>query len=199
MFLGVAEGQGQRTFSHRLHLQLKLECVACHQAAPTSTRLEDNLLPAREVCLPCHKEASTGAPPVTRLARFNHQLHLKMGNLAPAIAAAIDHKTYLSVPPPDLRRHLDTKNACEACHRGMEESERAGAADMPRMADCLVCHNRIDNPFSCEFCHNQTAGLKPADHTPEFLDSHTTGKLKLDKTTCAVCHGRRFTCLGCHS
>ena len=161
--------------------------------------MEDNLLPAREDCLRCHKEVTIGAPPLTRLARFSHHLHLKMGNLAPVIAAAVDKKTYLSPSTPDLRHHLDTQNACEACHRGMEESEQVSSANMPQMADCLVCHNKIDNPFSCEFCHNKAANLKPATHTPDFLDSHTTGKLKLDKTTCAVCHGRRFTCLGCHS
>jgi len=66
------------------------------------------------------------------------------------------------------------------------------------MADCLVCHNDIDPPYSCEFCHAKEAALKPASHAPDFLDTHTTGKLNLDKTTCAVCHGRRFHCLGCH-
>ncbi len=80
----------------------------------------------------------------------------------------------------------------------MEESDRVGPANMPQMADCLVCHNKIDNPFSCEFCHAKNANLKPANHSADFLDTHTAGKLKLDKTTCAVCHGRKFTCLGCH-
>ena len=31
-----------------------------------------------------------------------------------------------------------------------------------------------------------------------FMDAHSSGKMKLDKTTCAVCHGRQFTCMGCH-
>lgn len=39
---------------------------------------------------------------------------------------------------------------------------------------------------------------KPANHTPDFLDRHTTSKLNLDKSTGAACHGRRFTCLGCN-
>ncbi len=196
--MGVAAAQAPRPFSHRLHLLLKLECSTCHGAAATSTRLEDNLLPAKEVCLRCHREAAIGSPPATRLAQFNHQLHLKLGNIAPVLAAAIDAKTYLSPPAPGLRQSLNTRNACEACHRGMEESDRVGPANMPQMADCLVCHNKIDNPFSCEFCHAKNANLKPANHSADFLDTHTAGKLKLDKTTCAVCHGRKFTCLGCH-
>src|SRR5207302_279269 len=35
--------QSTRPFSHRLHLQLKLECTACHTAAPKSTSAQDNL------------------------------------------------------------------------------------------------------------------------------------------------------------
>ena len=120
-----------------------------------------------------------------------------MGNVAPVIAAAIDKGNYLT-PPGNIRALLDTKNACEACHRGMEESDAVTSAAMPRMADCLVCHSQIENPFTCEKCHAKNANLKPANHVPQFLDTHTTGKLNLDKTTCAVCHGRSFRCLGCH-
>ena len=65
-------------------------------------------------------------------------------------------------------------------------------------ADCLVCHNQVDPPDSCEFCHPRGAQLKPANHVPGFLDSHTNKNSGLDLQTCAVCHGRKFTCLGCH-
>lgn len=195
---GLAAGQAAQPFSHRIHLAAKLACADCHEAALTSTRVDDNLLPKREVCLKCHKTAEIGAPPATRLARFNHALHLKMGTLAPVIAAAIDKKAYLSVPAADLRAQLNTQNPCEACHRGLETSDRPGRGGLPQMADCLACHSQIDPPYSCEFCHAKGANLKPASHTPDFLDTHTSGKLNLDKTTCAVCHGRHFRCLGCH-
>ena len=120
-----------------------------------------------------------------------------MPNVAPVIAAAIDKKTYLQ-PPGDIRRHLDTANACQACHRGLEESDQVTPAAMPQMADCLVCHTEIDNPFSCEKCHAKDAQLKQASHVSGFMSSHTSGKLNLDKTTCVACHGRNFRCLGCH-
>jgi hypothetical protein len=120
-----------------------------------------------------------------------------MGNLAPALARAIDNKTYLS-PPGDLRAHLNGRNPCEACHRGLESSDRVIPAALPRMADCMVCHAQIDPPDSCHFCHSRTMALKPSNHTPDFLDSHTRKNAAFDKATCAVCHGRKFTCLGCH-
>src|ERR1039457_5590603 len=64
---------------------------------------------------------------------------------------------------------------------------RPDRSGLPQMADWLVCHNQVDPPYSCEFCHVKAAQLKPASHTPDFLDTHTSGKLDLDKTTCAVC------------
>jgi hypothetical protein len=184
-------------FSHKLHLGLELECATCHTAVVASTKATDNLLPAKTVCLQCHEDAQIPVPPTTRVAFFSHAQHLKMGNVAPTIAAAIDKKTYLQ-PLGDIRRHLNTQNLCQACHRGLQESDQVTPAAMPQMADCLVCHTEIDNPFSCEKCHAKDAQLKPANHVPSYLSDHTSGKLNLDKVSCVVCHGRNFRCLGCH-
>jgi predicted CXXCH cytochrome family protein len=184
-------------FSHKLHLALRLECATCHAAATSSAKPSDNLLPAKTVCLQCHEDAEVPAPPTTRVVSFSHARHLKMGNLAPLLAAAIDKRTYLQ-PPGDIRRHLDTQNPCQACHRGLQESGQVTNAAMPQMADCLVCHTEIDNPFSCEKCHAKDAPLKPASHLGSFLSDHSSGKLNLDKASCVVCHGRNFRCLGCH-
>jgi hypothetical protein len=150
--------------------------LAQGQPAPTQPALEQKIPPLKE---------------------FSHKTHLALGNIAPVIAAAIDKGTYLS-PPVDIRRFLNTTNPCEACHRGLGESQKVSRANMPRMADCLVCHNKVDPPDSCAFCHSQNAQLKPANHTADFLDSHTKKNAKFDKQSCAVCHGRKFTCLGCH-
>jgi hypothetical protein len=192
--LGHAAG-----FSHKQHLALKIACPTCHTAAVASTKASDNLLPNAAVCRECHSDnrQPRSTPTPQFVAKFNHSLHLKMGNVAPAIAAAIDKGTYMS-NPGDERAHLNSGNPCEACHRGLEDSDRITAANFPRMADCLVCHNKIDVPFSCAECHSESQLLRPASHTPNFLDTHSSGKLKMDKSTCAVCHGRRFTCQGCH-
>ncbi len=193
----VSGQEAARPFSHKLHLELKLECVTCHGRVASSTKVSDNNLPEEKVCLGCHQAANTGKPPAVRLDRFNHQLHLRMGNIAPVIAAAIDSGAYLS-KPGEIRPQLNTRNACEACHRGLRESEAVSQANLPRMADCLVCHNQIDVPFSCEKCHDNVASLRPASHGENFIDVHSTGKANLDKPSCAVCHGRTFRCMGCH-
>ena len=194
--VAAAQAQSVRPFSHKLHLRLIADCNACHTAARASTSAQDNLLPSPRVCTPCHKDAAIPPPPRVPV-RFNHALHLKLGNIAPVLARAIDAKIYLS-DPAGVRAHLGGTNPCSACHRGMPESEAVTRAALPNMADCLVCHTQIDPPDSCEFCHARGMPLKPANHTPDFLDSHSRKNARLDKTTCAVCHGRRFTCLGCH-
>ena len=184
-------------FSHRLHRKLGLECLSCHPQAAVSAVVTDNLLPSREACAACHKEVTLRSPAASLLTKFSHAQHVGFGNIAPVIAAAIDGKTYVS-PPGDIRRHLNSKNACAACHRGIEESDQVTRAHLPQMADCIVCHPKIDPPFSCRQCHAPGPHLMPADHTANLVDTHSSGKLKLDKASCVVCHGRRFTCLGCH-
>ena len=201
LILSAAAAQTPPPFSHALHLKLSanLACDECHVSVLSSTRPEDNNLPPIGMCRGCHKdgEVNIGQPRPTLLARFNHQQHLALGNVAPVIRAAIDSKNYLS-PVGDIRRHLNGGNRCAACHRGMEESTAPAKSDLPQMADCLVCHNKIDPPFSCEFCHAKGAALKPANHTSGFLDVHSRKDAPLDRTSCAVCHARKFTCMGCH-
>lgn len=142
--------------------------------------------------------AALPAPPRPPLKEFSHAKHLKLGNVAPVIASAIDKGTYLGRNGAKIRPLLNSGNACLACHRGLEESDAVSEANLPQMADCLVCHNQISPPDSCEFCHPKDAQLRPANHVPGFLDTHTNKKSGLDLETCAVCHGRKFTCLGCH-
>jgi hypothetical protein len=139
--------------------------------------------------------AAQTEPP--KLKPFSHKTHLKMGNISPVIAAAIDKGTYLS-PPGNLRSRLNTNNPCLACHHGIEDSDGKAQSTFVAMADCLVCHNKIDPPDSCLFCHVAGSQLRPANHTKEFLESHGRANAKLDLKTCAVCHGKKFTCMGCH-
>ncbi|HUA57814.1 MAG TPA: cytochrome c3 family protein [Verrucomicrobiae bacterium] len=213
--LGAALGAAP--FSHRIHLAQGMACADCHSAAAHSTGVSENLLPSKTVCLQCHTEAELPSPfptespwrrsesahPPYELLKFSHALHLKMGDVAPFLSRAIDHRVYLRSPGDRtdwIRPRLGTKDPCQACHRGLAESDNVSAANMPQMADCLVCHSQIEAPFSCWDCHSEKADLRPPNHTTiaNFMSSHSTGKLGLDLTTCTVCHGREFRCMGCH-
>ena len=134
------------------------------------------------------------SPPTAKPAlKFDHAFHTKLGDISGVLKAARKAGTHLR--PDDT-----TPGAgCEACHSGVRNNVKRAGLSM--MADCLMCHPKIDPPFSCNFCHpNASAELKPASHNKDFLDKHTAGlaKLNLTKAECAVCHGRKFSCLGCH-
>ncbi len=191
----LAQAAVAAPFSHKLHLQLKPDCFACHASVRESTRVEDNNLPKADACRGCHENATIRTPRVLMVAKFSHTQHLKLGNIAPSISAAIRSKTFLA-SPDGLAQQLDTKNPCIACHHGIETSEQTSHGNFPQMAECLVCHNKIEPPFSCSTCHAPDAQLKPATHTSDFVDRHS--RHTVDKPGCAVCHGRRFTCMGCH-
>ena len=188
-------------FSHPIHLDLGLSCARCHAGAETSREAGEQNFPQPAVCLSCHSDGkSTPLDPALlhwtapeRSYRFDHAFHVRLGNLAPLLAAAIDGGTYFG--SPEIRTLLDRADGCTACHRGLDAGE---ATPLPVMSDCLVCHSEIDNPFSCSYCHLEGANLRPADHTPEFADLHGTGKIALDKASCLPCHGTNFECRGCH-
>lgn len=204
----AATAAEETRFSHKLHMgEVGLPCAACHSSVTTSAAETDDNLPASATCLACHNGGE--APEIDaswldtheaadRNFRFSHEFHLGMGNIAPILAAAIESGDYLG-HPPDYGDALETANACSACHRGLNQADLVDSkVHLPAMTDCLVCHNKIDNPFSCEECHAADFQLKPADHTRSFVDQHSTGKMGFDKLTCQPCHGKKFTCMGCH-
>jgi Cytochrome c7 and related cytochrome c len=100
--------------------------------------------------------------------------------------ARFNHSAHVKIVPGE----------CTGCHKGLEQSDKVTKAALPKMEQCLVCHTKIDPPDSCVLCHVVGPGLKPASHTPEWGDLHSNSKI--EKTGCWVCHGKRFTCQGCH-
>ena len=193
-------------FSHRLHLERGASCVDCHSSAKTSREATDLNTPRAADCTVCHDGTEATAVDASGLSRwetgersfrFNHAFHLQLGNLAPRLRAALDDGTYLG-KVGEMRAHLSSEDPCQACHRGLHATDLAGSAHLPQMSDCLICHSEIDPPYSCGKCHLEGTQLKPGDHTREFIDQHATGKLELDHASCLPCHGRNFSCKGCH-
>ncbi len=203
-----SDGLSPQRFSHKRHLALiGASCQDCHYSALSSSAAADNLLPKPETCLACHDglhalrhdggDAAYQFRDPKRTLRFSHLQHLALGNVAPALAAAIDSGSYLA-PGAEVRQHLETEDSCAACHRGLAESDLTGSSNHPQMADCLVCHPTIDPPFSCELCHTSEAKIKPASHTRDYIDIHSGKNARLDKPSCKICHGTGFRCMGCH-
>lgn len=192
--------QVRQPFSHKLHLKQTSGCQACHTNAEKSTEASDNLLPYETECVNCHHEVHIKEPRKTTVHRFSHAQHVQT-NPGPLIAAAIKSKTWLGAAKEAPKR-LNASNACTSCHHDIEESEAiteaTGKAHYPRMADCLTCHNQINPPESCKTCHDPATNFRPADHTAAFVDGHAQKGAVADKQSCYGCHGRNFTCKGCH-
>lgn len=132
-------------------------------------------------------------PPLPTSIKFSHALHAKLGDISPVLRASRKSGSHLRPGK------FEPGAGCQACHSSVAVDQSRDHLSI--MGDCLVCHTKINAPFSCGFCHNAPGrSLKPATHSVDFLDRHTSGivKLNLEKSDCAVCHGRKFTCLGCH-
>jgi hypothetical protein len=155
-------------FSHKLHLQFLKDCTACHTSARTSTRAEDNLLPSADVCRKCHQGMTVRTTPT------------------PTMVAKFNHAIHWKIVP----------GGCSGCHTGIAQSEKVTKDVFPKMEQCLVCHTKIDPTDSCALCHVVGPQLKPANHTADWVDRHTDEKIP--KQGCWVCHGKNFTCQGCH-
>jgi hypothetical protein len=192
----------RKPFSHKYHLKQVTSCENCHKEAAASTKAEDNLLPDHMACVTCHDEVEIGEPNNSGVDKFNHAIHVEMGNIAALISAAVKSKSYLGPDPPAVEALAKIQDPCSACHRGIPQSDdvphgKKTAAHFPHMADCLVCHAEIKPPDSCKKCHVETTpNFRPANHTAEFSDKH--GDKDFPREGCAVCHGRKFTCKGCH-
>jgi hypothetical protein len=192
-----------RPFSHKYHLTQVSACENCHTEAVNSTKASDNLLPAKEACVMCHDEVHIMGPrPASGVQKFNHAHHVKMGSAAPLIAGAVKSGQYLGLEAPSLEVLANAKDACSGCHYGILASENVPhdkpvKAHFPQMADCLTCHSKIQPPESCKQCHEEsTPNFRPTSHTADFGDTHS--QKTLAKTGCFTCHGRKFTCKGCH-
>jgi hypothetical protein len=199
---------GSSGFPHRYHLKLpELTCVSCHTHLGENTQITDQPSLSPALCSECHdghkaqKLESVNKYLFASSRRtnlfFNHQQHLKLGNVAPAILAAIESNQYLG-SLAGLQKALVTANPCQACHRYLVELDGKQPAHFPQMADCLVCHAAIDPPYSCELCHPPGMKPKPVTHTSDFMDTHSSQISTLDRSTCKVCHGLKFRCKGCH-
>lgn len=196
--VATAAAQYDGDFSHRKHLGYGAGCVDCHTGATTSTKASDSLLPGIEVCSKCHGPGEVKQPRKLMVTKFNHKLHTSFPGLGGVIGAAVASGGYLGPAPERLAKQLAGADRCTACHRGLDTSDKVTKAAFPAMADCLVCHGEIEPPFSCEKCHDAGAALMPASHVADFLEAHSRPGMLSEKESCAVCHGKRFTCMGCH-
>lgn len=180
------------TFDHALHVgEVELECTNCHEAALTSRKAKDPLVPARTYCLDCHddeeirgrwgqgvkaKESALELPPAR--IHFAHETHLRLEGVT-----------------------------CASCHVGVDQAKLATRDHLPSMETCLSCHDGVKAKADCLTCHLEgRAGtirtsfgaerLRPDDHGVHWLAQHELAAER-DMASCAACHAQE-DCLSCH-
>lgn len=174
----VAANDKDFEFSHKLHvIEQEIDCLTCHEQAETSETGKDALFPSIEVCENCHSEGEVGNPEVLSpvkdySVKFSHKLHLSSG--------------------------LN----CKSCHTKVSEKTSIGEYSLPKMNDCMSCHESKAVSKECNTCHLPTEKLMPPSHTPNFIHTHGTmanvsAKELNVNMNCSSCHEPKF-CQDCH-
>jgi hypothetical protein len=202
------------SFSHQKHLaREKMDCAFCHEDAPGSTRGRDNLMPREEACAVCHpidrsqpEKATSPGQPGARCSLCH--------------PGARGSEARVVVPPPNLKFnhkiHIDRKVRCQTCHGDLlaDGVELATRAQLPRMSQCLGCHDSRTAPSKCTTCHLAVPGgrvkteyaqgslvpsgvLRGDAHDLGFRTDHAR-VAENDPAYCANCHRQSF-CASCHN
>lgn len=207
-------------FSHVKHRKLgTLSCLSCHEGGETSSRASDRILPSPKLCDGCHgsdhSDASnvTAGPSALGGCGFCH--------------VGVDEREGAKVrplvmPTPNLhfshKAHFDKNIGCAQCHGDVENVGLATRSQLPKMRDCMRCHE-MEGPASggaesdCRTCHltepdgtlrvNFPSGsllpptwMRGAAHTADFIYRHRFAAAE-DAKLCSSCHKEEY-CVECH-
>ncbi len=187
--LGGDSDQGP-VFPHRVHVvDQGFDCAICHEPAEGADRPS---MPALESCSLCHDGLDEEKPPERRADALYTEGVLRPGVLALSSEIRFSHAAHVEYTASD----------CNACHVGMDESERVTAADVVTMDDCTACHAANDVDPSCATCHSQVdRDFAPPSHERAWLALH--GEVSLAKEAgvanrCDLCH-EQSSCNQCHN
>jgi hypothetical protein len=199
-------------FDHALHLDEGAECESCHETATKSVRSVDKNMPKHPECESCHDIEAASKGKKTDPASGCEVCHLGFDHTVQKAPAQV------LFPAPNLKfphkKHVDLKIKCESCHGTMKDVSLATRMQLPRMDNCLQCHDDSHAPGACNTCHltgptgklqlNFTSGvLRPQqgdpfgmDHGPRFEFTHGT-RAAAQRGMCMQCH-QESDCQSCH-
>jgi hypothetical protein len=205
-------------FNHGKHVAKGIRCVTCHANIPKSMFGKDRNIPNGQVCDTCHgtdhDEYKPGSLPtgekIARKCSFCHPGYKGDGK---------DVIQKMDFPVPNLKFnhkiHIDNKFECSVCHgdfKNVTIATREG--QLPKMNDCLKCHDGRKAPSACGTCHLvdrddrlvqnfpqgkllPTQQLRGASHDIEWSRNHRLITV-VDRKLCQNCHSESF-CLDCHN
>lgn len=179
-----------RGFSHRIHVDVGLDCADCH--GPTEG--SEPVHAALDTCLMCHDEAMDAGKP-----QYLQAEHVMTSMPLPAERARGDvvfaHET-----------HATAGIACNECHTGIESANVVEASLVKwNMGSCVDCHEGSTKPGmaanDCATCHTElNTETAPASHMQNWQRMHglvARAETGLSIDECATCHTEQ-TCTSCH-
>lgn len=231
----MPEGLDYSKFQHSTRNHSRLPCLLCHRregtAAVPKLPGSNGHLPCAgchaqqfstsdsPVCTICHTDAKSGAlKSFPRLksfrVKFDHSLHLKMGNVSCAtchrparagVALSIPagfsaHSTCYRCHTPRAQSGGRDISSCGTCHQVGGYSRTPSFTQAFRVGFSHAKHQKV----TCNECHQVRAGMPQRQQVtaPEPLNHHATGRGQ----SCLTCHdGKRAfggddfsVCKRCH-
>jgi hypothetical protein len=184
------------------------ECTACHGKPGVTPQLTPAL--DAEGCTGCHTPQEIENPGFTK----NRRLIAQTAVSGKYVDIKFTHVSHFAVKQ---KFNLD----CTTCHYAIPRSTSLGDLTLPKMVDCVECHDtsksisadyRMSN---CKVCHadsvaglftpvSHTRNVKPATHTESFRIHHEQDATAPD-AKCFVCHLNvtasvevKNQCMACH-
>jgi hypothetical protein len=172
---------------HDKHAAVDLACIDCHKAAPEKEDLKTPIGFDRATCDGCHTAEDLQkfgyATPAARqagIAGFSHRGHLSTGQKCEDCHGALVDASLVGTGRGepghavcfDCHDGETHPNACEFCHRGINEGRLAALDRDP-------------------------GAMKPMSHHPGFIHDHEF-QVRLDGKSCADCHRQEDFCSTCH-
>ena len=108
-------------------------------------------------------------------------------------------------------KHIDRSISCSICHEGVVHGDKVDGKHKPTMPTCFQCHDGVQAPKDCNFCHARSVGppeaFNPAfrqqhasseqPHPEGFLQSHGV-TARNETESCLRCHTSQY-CQACHT
>lgn len=188
------------------------QCATCHSKAGMKPLLTADL--TTEGCRGCHTPEEIENPGFTETRRFTGRHVMADGKY---VDIAFSHQPHLQA-----RAKFDLH--CTTCHYAIPTSTSIADLTLPKMIDCVVCHDSArsvkaeDRMSNCKSCHTEqlvssavptshTVNVKPDFHTEAFRLHHESEATAPD-SKCYVCHQNvtsaasitgRYQCDNCHA
>ena len=182
--LGLRAHSEGRPFEHRTHAIQGVGCTECHTSVQDADSDAPIRWPTTADCVRCHTE-----PHEKRRCRDCH-------GLPNTDHFAQQARFYLTFS----HRQHQASESCVRCHSGVQ---RDGQRLLPKMADCLGCHEH-SNEFelrACDRCHKnlESEDIRPESHVvhgPDFTVNHSA-QAAAQADLCSACHQQK-ECGSCH-